>query len=275
MAYDWFGFLCLHLGCSDAFAKGAKAQLAKQFRNDVGFGISSKGLYLAPPDQEREHGGVWIDDDGVGHIRTELLGSTMETTFEVGFAWCCEGSETGILIGDEIPTGCKLQVWWEILPVQEIRNMFDHLAGPPWPTSPTFPYDSGRYRFDVQWEPISLPDLFIEIETDGSLETDGSFETDGSLETNRLDELMNRLESAREHWNEVDSAAGRGIIHDFGDAQLQHVSGNRFEVAIDFGSADPGAIVAMLDTLQDSESNWAIRRVVIRGHSAVGVKDEG
>jgi hypothetical protein len=262
MAYDWFGFLCLHLGCSVSFAKGAKTQLAKQFRNDVGFGISSKGLYLAPPDQEREHGGVWIDDDGVGHVRTELLGSTMEITFEVGFAWRCEGSETGIPVVDEIQSGCRLLVWWEILPVQEIQRTFDQPVGPPWPTSPTFPYDPGRYRFDVQWEPISLPDLFIEIETDGPLEMD------------RRDELMKGLWHARERWNDVAPASGRGIIHDFGDAQFHQISGNRFEVAVDFGSADPGAIVVLLDALRGSESGTVIQRVVIRGHAMAGMKDE-
>jgi hypothetical protein len=241
----WFGLFCEVLGCADGFRKPAEAQLRRQFREETG--LTPNRFVLAPPDDGPA--GIRFESDGAARVDAKLHGPDAYA-FPVSIGWRCPGRER--LLPSEADSCDGLQAWWRALPADKLRAQYGKSSAPPGLVQ-DLPFDPGRYSFKVDWEPLAWPDLWLRVET-GERAAPAA-----------RDALLEALERTRESWNEAAQAgAGPGVIHNLGSQA--RVTGRRaIAIDVDFGSAGPKALVALLDAVQPLAERLGIRRVVVGG----------
>jgi hypothetical protein len=62
----------------------------------------------------------------------------------------------------------SLKAWWAALPDDEMRRAYAASDGPPWPSSPRFPFTASDYPFAVEWKPFPWPDLWLQLQLSDS-----------------------------------------------------------------------------------------------------------
>lgn len=238
---DWAQMFCDTLAGSETFCDAVRRRLGQQAAERAGLNLE-EGFFLVP----EAPSAIRFDEQGTGHLATDLAGPDAFGV-PVALAWRCAKLPGLPVRPEKVAENCGLEIWWETFPAEELRTRYSAPGKPPWPISRDFVFAPSAFPFTVEWRRFPWPSVWLELETAGD---------PGPEEIERV------LLAARETWNL--QARERGAIHDL---TASHPLGpGRWEVYVDFGSAGPNALVALLDALR--EAPFEVRRVVVRGAPA-------
>lgn len=245
---NWLDLFCKNLSCSSSFRNQIDLQLSRQFHEKTG--IRLEGFVLVPPPQ----GAAEIDFDasGVARLQTDLVAEDA-TGYPVTIAWRSSDGRRVLPAGVSHQDGpIDVEAWWHELPAEELKGLSDTAETAPWPISPEFPFEPNRYSFEIAWRRFAWPDLWLEVKT-SKKNSPAS-----------IDGLVAALEEARDRWNQRSrSEAGVGTIHNVG-TQRTLVGDKAFALNLDFGSAQPGALLTMFEAIEAVAAALKIDRVVCR-----------
>lgn len=232
----WHTLFCRQLNCDPAFARVLEEQLVARAAGEAEVDPRAGGFFLVPP---AARGAVRYDVENTGYVATDLVGPDAFGP-PVTIAWRCE-THPDEPLDPAHAAGCRPRIWWQALPTEDIRRRYAKPIAPPVALPADLP-------FAIEWWPGAWPDVLLELHLR---------DPDAGERGARLEAILNR---AAAEWNA--RSAGRGTIAFVG--AVERASDTRLRVAIDFGSAAPPALVALLEAFRQLGADSPLRRVIVR-----------
>lgn len=246
----WLDLFCERVACTEGFRRQLHSQLARQFADQTGMGLD--GFVLVPPLEG--NAAINFDSDGAAYLETDLVAAD-GNGYPVTLGWQGLGIKEVLPSDVRIEEGSTLVAWWQQLPADELKSRYSGTRGAPWPKSAEFPFDPQEYSFVVEWDVFAWPDVWLEVET-----ARAAF-------PQLQDLLVDALIQAMERWNEAArKEEAVGVIHNLA-TQQKVLSTTAMVVNVDFGSASPAALVAMLQAIQQVADKLAVKQVLCRAPS--------
>lgn len=245
----WLLLFCDGLSCGPAFRRSLDAALCDAFTARTGTRLD--GFMLVPPD--RGAADIAVHATGVANVSTDLVGPNAEG-YPVTVAWQAVGVTRPLPADPAVEAAAaagSLRAWWAALPEDEIRRAFGAVDRPPWPTSPRFPFNASDFSFAVEWRPLPWPDVWLQVRLSRGAAAAA------------LPVIVPRLCAVQESWNRGDDGdPAYGLIHQLG-SRAAVLANDVIVVNVDFGSAGPAALVAMLRALDEAADGVSVARVIV------------
>jgi hypothetical protein len=191
------------------------------------------GWTLVPPPE-----GIAVAADGTAEAVTDLVGPDAQG-WPVTVCWRLDGGSCQLPSDPQVEAAAAqgtLRVWWQSGP--ELQPA----------TAAALP-DVGPLPFAIEFRPYPWPDVWLEIQL-----------APGADAIRVLTGLVTRLQAVQQRWN----ASGPGLIHQVG-SQAAVLGPDVAVVNIDFGSAGPPALAAVLQALAADAPT--VRTVIVRSAS--------
>ncbi|WP_218082520.1 hypothetical protein [Anthocerotibacter panamensis] len=247
----WMTLFCRSLSCSQDFAQRLEQQLADQLIATTHLDLA--GCFLVPLDDEDTQ--LFYDPEGIGHVTTELV-TPDNYGHPVSISWLCIGpSPQKIEPSESVPATCQLKVWWEDLPVADLK--YDSLQKNNTPELVVLKtsFQSMSFFYEVAWKQFCWPDIWLELEARAA------------FSDKEIQQLETALIQAREDWNQrtLTQNPDRGLIHNIGVHGLRRIEPTRLEVYIDFGSAHLEALIIFFQALEGACPYPLLEAVTVHG----------